>query len=111
LFDFLSSYNPQPSPQREGVETDEVSIDCLREFALDHLRQVLVESNIYFVTDKTTGAVRRVDGFDEFRIFYPQEIRYYLEQMAGFHVLGFHTRWDIEAKPERSDLVVVAEKE
>jgi SAM-dependent methyltransferase len=110
IFDIMSNYNPRPSPQREGAESEAVLIDCLREFALDHLRQVLVESNVYYVTQKGTGEIQRIDGYDEFRVYYPQEIRYYLENMGGFRVLGFHNRWDLESESNRSDMVVIAEK-
>jgi SAM-dependent methyltransferase len=110
LFDFISNYNPEPATQEETAENEEVRMDCTREFSYDYLRQVLLERNIYTVSDKRSGERRIIQGFDEFRFYYPQELTYYLEQMGGFRVLGFYRRWDVEAEANRSDMVVVCER-
>ncbi len=78
---------------------------------------MLVERDTYTILDKKDSATCTLEGYDEFRVYYPQELLvYFLETMPGrssassFRVLGFHKRWDLEAETNRSDLVVVAEK-
>jgi SAM-dependent methyltransferase len=110
LFDFFSHYNLSLSTQQEEAEADEVRIEIAKEFSLNPLRQVLIEHDLYTIHHKPDGSTHILEGYDEFRVYYPQELIYYLEQMGNFRVLGFHKRWDLQAEPNRSDLVIVAEK-
>jgi SAM-dependent methyltransferase len=116
LFDYFSHFDLLSTTQQEEAESEEVRFEIAKEFSFDHLRQVLLEHDIYTIHNQKDGSTRILEGYDEFRVYYPQELVYYLETMpalssaAGFRVLGFHKRWNLEAEPNRSDLVVVAEK-
>ena len=56
------------------------------------------------------SAITRFEGYEEWRIFYPQEMLTYLRLLGGFNVLGLHRCWDLDGDPAGPNFVVVAEK-
>jgi len=108
ILDFLSHYDESGPVSIESVEAGDVRIECIREFEYDRARQVLDERMTYYVDGD--GAIRRYEGYQAWRIFYPQELIGYLERVAGFRVLGLHTRWDLDKAPTGPDWAIVAER-
>ena len=108
IVDFLSEYRVGEFTNKESVDSEGVKIECIREESYDEIRQVMIDKTTYFVTvDEVT---RRYEGYGEGRVFYPQEILYYLESMGNFKILGLHECWSLERKPAGPYLAVVVEK-
>lgn len=108
ILDFLSEYEHGTSSAIEGVDAGYVTIDCIREFDHDRARQVVKETMTYYV--ERDGAIRRYEGYHEWRVLYPQEMRAFLEMDGLFRVLGIHKRWDLDAVPEGPGWVAVARR-
>ena len=108
IFDFLSHYGRDSSTTKEWVETEDVRIECICEWSHDRERQVQGEKLTYFVTIR--GTISRCEGYTEWQLFYPQEMVFYLQGMAGFKVLGLHERWSLKDRPEGPGWAVVAER-
>ena len=108
MLDFLSEYDQGAPNAFEGVDAGYVTIDCIREFEHDRLHQVVKETMMYTV--ERDGTIRRYEGFYEWRVLYPQEMRAFLETDGLFRVLGIHKRWDLDAIPDGPGWVAVAQR-
>jgi len=85
-----------------------VGIECFKEETYDNVNQILSTKMTHLVTEG--GMIQRFEGYDQARIFYPQETLFYLASMAGFKVLGLHECWNLERPPVGPCPVVVAER-
>ena len=108
IVDFLPQYGTGESTAKESVEAESVKIDLIREWTHDTTSQILAEKMTYFVTKG--GRTTRCEGYGERRIFYPQEMLFYLEGIGNFRTLGLHKRWSLDDRPIGPGLVAVAEK-
>ena len=108
IVDFVPEYGTGTSTAKESVETDALRIDLIREWTHDTTRQILAEKMTYFITE--SGQTSRREGYGERRVFYPQEMLFYLEGIGNFRTLGLHKRWSLEDRPTGPDLVAVTEK-
>jgi len=108
IADFLSQYGAGESRSLEWVEAEDVKIECIQEWAYDKVSQVSANKMTYFVTKD--GVISRFEGYSEWRMFYPQEMLFYLRSMGNFKILGLHKRWSLEDELAGPDFAVVAER-
>jgi len=108
VVDFLSEYRIGEYTSKESVDSGDVKIECIREERYDPMRQVMIDRTTYFVSE--SGVIKRFEGYGEGRVFYPQEMLFYLKSMGNFKTLGLHECWSLEQKPIGPYLVAVAER-
>jgi len=108
IVDFLSEYHTGESTTKETFDSDGLKIECIRESKYDEIRQIGIDKTTYFVTDD--GVTSRFEGYGEGRVFYPQEMLFYLKSMGDFKMLGLHKCWSLNEEPKGRYLVVVAEE-
>ena len=107
IVDFLSIYDKVASAGKEWVDSEGVRIECIREETYNRVSQILTDKLTYFVTEGEM--IQRFEGYEQSRVFYPQEFLFYLESIGNFRILGMHECWSLEEEPIGPYLAVVAE--
>lgn len=79
---------------REEGPYARLNINSVREESVDERRQILIDKRT--LSRKDSGEIIQTD-ITEFRWFFPQEFRYFLET-NGFKLLEFYDRFDLESK-------------
>jgi ubiquinone/menaquinone biosynthesis C-methylase UbiE len=108
IIDFLSWYSTSEGLNKESAHSEGLEIECFRKEKYDEMRQVLIDDATYFVTEG--GVISRFESHHEARIFYPQEMLFYLTSIGSFEILGLHECWNLEGPPIGPYLVVVARR-
>ena len=108
ITDLDSVYSGVLSADREDLQLEDVYIEDFRDWKYDQLSQVRFCEMHYYVTKG--GVITRINGKMAIRAYYPQETKYYFENMANFGVLEICKRWGLGEKPDAGVFVVIAEK-